>query len=60
MAACPSERLSTGCFFFDRKKRRTHLLSLTRETEQDRRALWNLCETLTAEAMPKCAKMQPA
>ena len=60
MAACPSARLSTGSFFFDRKKRRTHLLSLTRETEQDRRALWNLCETRTAEAMPKCAKMQPA
>ena len=51
MAACPGARLSTGCFFFDRKERRTHMLPFTRETEEDRRALWNLCETLTTETM---------
>jgi dehydrogenase/reductase SDR family protein 12 len=49
MAASPRARLSTGCFFFDRKERRTHLLSFTRETKEDRRALWNLCESSTAE-----------
>ena len=51
MAACPGARLCTGCFFFDRKERRTHLLSFTRETEEDRRALWNLCERLTTETI---------
>jgi hypothetical protein len=60
MAAYSGARLSTGCFFFDRKERRTHLLSLTKETEHDRRTLWQLCERLTAEAMPKCVKMEPA
>jgi len=49
MAACPRARRSTGRFFFDRKERRTHLLSSTRETEEDRRALWNLCESSTVE-----------
>jgi NAD(P)-dependent dehydrogenase (short-subunit alcohol dehydrogenase family) len=48
LAACPSLR-STGRFFFDREERRTHLLPFTRETERDRRALWRLCERLSAE-----------
>jgi hypothetical protein len=29
-----------------------HLLPFTRETEDDRRALWSLCETFTTETMP--------
>jgi NAD(P)-dependent dehydrogenase (short-subunit alcohol dehydrogenase family) len=49
LAACPRARNSTGRFFFDRKERRTHLLPFTRESEQDRRALWKLCERLSAE-----------
>jgi NAD(P)-dependent dehydrogenase (short-subunit alcohol dehydrogenase family) len=48
LAACPSLR-STGRFFFDREERRTHLLPFTRETVRDRRALWRLCERLSAE-----------
>ncbi|MDE0887619.1 MAG: hypothetical protein OSB70_19025 [Myxococcota bacterium] len=52
MAACPRARQSTGRFVLDRKERRTHLLPFTRETEEDRRALWSLCETFTTETMP--------
>ena len=51
LAACPRARQSTGRFFFDRKERRTHLLPFTRETEEERRALWNLCEGLTSETL---------
>jgi NAD(P)-dependent dehydrogenase (short-subunit alcohol dehydrogenase family)/peroxiredoxin len=39
-----------GCFFFDRKPRRTHLLPFTRESEGDRHRLWEVCEKLTAGA----------
>jgi NAD(P)-dependent dehydrogenase (short-subunit alcohol dehydrogenase family) len=49
LAACPRARESTGRFFFDRQERRTHLLPFTRESEEDRRALWQLCERLSAE-----------
>jgi NAD(P)-dependent dehydrogenase (short-subunit alcohol dehydrogenase family) len=44
LAACPAGREWNGRFFFDRKERRTHLLPFTRESEADRRALWQLCE----------------
>jgi NAD(P)-dependent dehydrogenase (short-subunit alcohol dehydrogenase family) len=49
LAACPGARQSTGRFFFDRQERRTHLLPFTRESEEDRRALWQLCERLSTE-----------
>ena len=49
LAACARARQSTGRFFFDREERRTHLLPFTRESEEDRRALWRLCERLCAE-----------
>jgi NAD(P)-dependent dehydrogenase (short-subunit alcohol dehydrogenase family) len=42
LAACSRARQSTGRFFFDREERRTHLLPFTRESEEDRRALWQL------------------
>jgi NAD(P)-dependent dehydrogenase (short-subunit alcohol dehydrogenase family) len=42
----------TGGFFFDREARRTHLLPFTRESSEDRRALWELCERLSAEPSP--------
>lgn len=35
-------------FFFDRRPRFTHWLPTTRESVQERRALWQLCEELTA------------
>jgi NAD(P)-dependent dehydrogenase (short-subunit alcohol dehydrogenase family) len=49
LAACPRAPQSTGRFFFDREERRTHLLPFTRESEEDRRALWELCERLSTE-----------
>jgi hypothetical protein len=47
LAASPAARAWSGCFFFDREPRRTHLLSYTRESQSDRRALWELCERLS-------------
>jgi NAD(P)-dependent dehydrogenase (short-subunit alcohol dehydrogenase family) len=44
LAACPRLRDASGGFYFDREPRRTHLLPGTRESEADRRALWQLCE----------------
>jgi NAD(P)-dependent dehydrogenase (short-subunit alcohol dehydrogenase family) len=48
LAVCPRAREWSGSFFFDRKQRRTHLLPFTTETQQDRRALWKLCEKKSA------------
>jgi hypothetical protein len=45
-AAPPRPRELSGRFFFDREPRRTHLLPFTRESENDRRALWRLCERI--------------
>jgi dehydrogenase/reductase SDR family protein 12 len=44
LAACKRARQWTGRFFFDREPRRTHLLPTTRESAEDRRALWRFCE----------------
>jgi NAD(P)-dependent dehydrogenase (short-subunit alcohol dehydrogenase family) len=54
LAACPRAR-ETGRFFFDREPRRTHLLPFTREPPGARRALWALCERLSAEGGPSAA-----
>ena len=48
LAACPRAREATGRFFFDREERSPYFLPFTRESEEDRRALWELCERLTA------------
>jgi len=50
LAACPRAREWTGRFFLDREARRTHLLPFTRESEEDRRALWRLCERTLEKA----------
>jgi len=44
LAACKRARQWTGRFFFDREPRRTHLLPTTRESAEDRWALWKFCE----------------
>jgi dehydrogenase/reductase SDR family protein 12 len=44
LAAAPSAHEWTGRFFLDRTPRRTHLLPFTRETAEERRALWQHCE----------------
>jgi dehydrogenase/reductase SDR family protein 12 len=50
LAACERARHSTGHFFFDREARRTHLLPFTRESLEDRLALWEFCERAIAES----------
>lgn len=50
LAASPRARSFTGRFFFDRSERRTHLLPFTRESVEDRRALWELCERTVSES----------
>ncbi len=49
LAACRRAAQWTGRFFFDREERRAHLLPFSRESEEDRRALWELCERLSEE-----------
>lgn len=49
LAACPRARRFSGRFFFDREARRTHYLPFTRESAEDRRTLWELCEDLTEQ-----------
>jgi NAD(P)-dependent dehydrogenase (short-subunit alcohol dehydrogenase family) len=46
LAACPELAETSGAFFFDREPRRTHWLPWTRESEEDRHALWSQCEAL--------------
>jgi NAD(P)-dependent dehydrogenase (short-subunit alcohol dehydrogenase family) len=50
LAASPRAGGHSGRFFFDREERRTHLLPFTRESREDRRALWGLCESLASES----------
>jgi NAD(P)-dependent dehydrogenase (short-subunit alcohol dehydrogenase family) len=52
LAACPRAKRWSGRFFFDRQLRRTHLLPWTRESDQDRTALWKLCEEIASAASP--------
>jgi NAD(P)-dependent dehydrogenase (short-subunit alcohol dehydrogenase family) len=47
LAASPRARETNGRFYFDRVPRRTHWLPGTRESQADRRAFWELCETVT-------------
>jgi NAD(P)-dependent dehydrogenase (short-subunit alcohol dehydrogenase family) len=47
LAASERAGLSTGRFFFDRERRRTHWLPGTRETAADRERLLALCEEWT-------------
>jgi dehydrogenase/reductase SDR family protein 12 len=50
LAACPDLAETTGAFFFDRAERQTHLLPWTKESEEGRRELWSLCESLCEDA----------
>lgn len=44
LAVSPDAEGRTGRFFFDRQAVRTHWLPTTRETKEDRDALWRICE----------------
>jgi dehydrogenase/reductase SDR family protein 12 len=48
LAASESARRFTGKFFFDRTVRATHYLPFTTESPAERRALWDMCERVTA------------
>jgi NAD(P)-dependent dehydrogenase (short-subunit alcohol dehydrogenase family)/peroxiredoxin len=48
LAAAERARGWTGKFFFDRTPRRTQLLPFTREPQEARDALWQLCEQTSA------------
>jgi dehydrogenase/reductase SDR family protein 12 len=48
LAASPRARQHSGRFFLDRAPRRTHYLPFTRESEAERRRLWELCEKTVA------------
>lgn len=60
LAASAAAGKRTGEFFLDRKPRATHVLPLTRESESDRRALWELCEQLAGlrEDSPEPARAE--
>jgi NAD(P)-dependent dehydrogenase (short-subunit alcohol dehydrogenase family) len=47
LAASETGGTYTGKFFLDREPRRTHYLPFTRETQEERQALWALCERVT-------------
>lgn len=49
LAASRRGREWSGRFFLDREPRRTHLLPFTRESAEERAALWSLCEHLAAD-----------
>ncbi len=44
LAAAPRAGETSGRFFFDREERTPYLLPFTRESEEARRDLWDLCE----------------
>ncbi len=50
LAASPRAADVSGRFFFDREPRQTHYLPWTRESEEDRRQLWQRCEAACSDA----------
>jgi NAD(P)-dependent dehydrogenase (short-subunit alcohol dehydrogenase family) len=50
LGAAPEPARSSGGFWHDRRRRRTHLLPGTRETEADRRQLWDECVALSSSS----------
>lgn len=55
LSAAKTARDLGGRFVFDRVPRTTYLLPGTREREDERQALWNLCEELAGEAGRRAA-----
>jgi len=49
LAAAPRSRIESGCFYFDRERRRTHWLPGTRESSAERDALWRRCVAVTGD-----------
>lgn len=53
LGAADEPARSTGGFWHDRRRRPTHRLPSTRETPQDRDALWAACEALSHSTVPE-------
>jgi NAD(P)-dependent dehydrogenase (short-subunit alcohol dehydrogenase family) len=50
LGGAPEALAATGLFWHDRRPRPTHLLPRTKETEEDRRRLWDLCVSLSGSS----------
>jgi NAD(P)-dependent dehydrogenase (short-subunit alcohol dehydrogenase family) len=50
LATAPADEVPEGRLWHDRRPRPTHRLPGTRESQEDRRALWQACRRLTAGA----------
>jgi NAD(P)-dependent dehydrogenase (short-subunit alcohol dehydrogenase family) len=50
LGGAPEALAATGLFWHDRRPRPTHLLPGTKETEEDRRRLWDLCVSLSGSS----------
>ncbi len=55
LGAAPAEQTGTGGFWHDRRRRPTHRLPLTHETERDRLTLWEECARLSGWHEPGAA-----
>lgn len=53
LASAQQPGLSSGGFWHDRRMRSTHRVPWTRETEADRRALWQACMRATGPNRPQ-------
>ncbi len=59
--ACAQEpRRSTGGFWHDRRRRPTHLLPWTRESETERRTLWDQCVRLSGLEETRARRVLPS
>ena len=47
LAACPPAQLEPGGFYFDRKRRPTHVVPWRRDRPETRAALWRWCNAVT-------------
>jgi NAD(P)-dependent dehydrogenase (short-subunit alcohol dehydrogenase family) len=59
LGAAPEPAHSSGGFWHDRRRRPTHLLPGTRETEAERRSLWDVCVALTSITSKKGQQSWP-
>jgi len=59
LAAADEPARAGGRFWHDRRARPTHYLGRAKETEADRRALWEACERLTAPGPPSPSRRSP-
>ena len=59
LAAAAEPGRAGGGFWHDRRQRPVHYLGRTKESEADRRALWEACERLTGSGPPSPSPRTP-